>query len=122
MTKFKIFKIEYDWFEGEHGESLLINKVPKEKFEKDILEAKEFAEKLKEVEIKEGEFLGKGYRVKCLPEFYQQIIWFLIEKKGYQECRFDSKVSYVVDDTLNKEISVEKFEKITKKCILNNGQ
>jgi hypothetical protein len=121
MTELNMFKIEYDWFEGEHRESLLINEVSKEGFEKDILEAKEFAEKLKGVEIKEGEFLGKGYNVKCLPEFYQQIIWFLIEKKGYQECQFDSKLSYIVDDTLNKEISVERFEKIMKKSILNDG-
>jgi len=39
-----VFKVEYYWYEGEHEECLLIKAVEIEEFEKDLLEAKSFAE------------------------------------------------------------------------------
>ena len=65
-----IFKIEYNWYEGEHWEILLGKDVEAKKFEEDLIKAKEFAESLMGNEIKEGDYLGKGYMVQCLPEFY----------------------------------------------------
>lgn len=114
MTELNIFKIEYYWYEGEHEETLLVKDVEREEFEKDLLEAKEFAERLRGIKIKEGEYLGQGYRVECLPEFYKQTIWFLIEKKGYKECQFNEDISYTIDDGPNKEINITKDEKTTK--------
>lgn len=115
MTELNIFKIEYNWYEGEHGETLLIKEVTSEEFEKDLLEAKQFAEKLKGIRIKEGEYFGKGYRLECLPEFYGQIIWFLTEKKGYKECQLNKDISYAIDDDFNKEINITKNEDMIKK-------
>lgn len=109
-----IFKIEYYWYEGEHEEILLAKDVERGQFEKDLLEAKKFAEKLKGREIKDGEYLGKGYRTECLPEFYEQIIFFLKEKKGYTECDFDNDITYIVDDDSSKKINLTKSEKIIK--------
>lgn len=109
-----IFKIEYYWYEGEHEEILLAKDVEIEQFEKDLLEAKKFAEKLKGREIKEGEYLGKGYRIECLPEFYEQIIFFLKEKKEYFECNFNDDISYFIDDDSSKKINITKSEKIIK--------
>ena len=40
--------------------------------------------------------------VECLPEFYEQIIWFLIEKNGYKECQLNENISYIIDDNANK--------------------
>ena len=121
MEELNIFKIEYYWYEEEHEEILLIKDVKREEFEKDLLEAKQFAEKLKGIEIKEGVYLGKGYRIECLPKFYEQIIWFLTEKKGYKKCQFDEDISYVIDDDSNKEINITQTEKTTKmtelKCL-----
>ena len=118
MTELNIFKVEYYWYEGEHEETLLIKDIKKEEFEKDLLEAKKFAEKLKGIEIKEGEYLGKGYKIECLPEFYEQIIWFLTEKKAYKECQLNEDISYIIDDDSNKEIEITKNEKTTKKTKL----
>ena len=118
MTELNVFKVEYYWYEGEHEECLLIKAVEIEEFEKDLLEAKSFAEKLKGVEIKEGEYLGKGYKIECLPEFYEQIIWFLIEKKEYKECQLNENISYIIDDNPNKEIDITKNEKTTKRTEL----
>jgi len=113
--KFNIFRIEYDWYEGEHEETLLGNNVERKEFEKDLLEAKDFAKSLIGVEIKNGDYLGKGYSVECLPEYYQQVTWFLVEKKGYVKCYFDSDIDYSVDDSANeKEIQVKKHEEKTE--------
>ncbi len=109
-----IFKIEYYCYEGEHEEILLAKDVKRGNFESDLLEAKKFAEKLKGKEIKEGKYLGKGYRIECLPEFYEQIIFFLKGKKEYIECDFDNNISYLIDDDSNKKINITKSEKIIK--------
>jgi hypothetical protein len=115
MNNFNIFKIEYYWYEGEHEETLLMKDVGKEEFEKDLIDAKKFAESLIGKEIKKGNYLGEGYNVACLPEFYEQIIWFLLEKKGYKECQFDCDISYIIEDNSDKEINIIKSEKITKR-------
>jgi len=117
MTELNSFKLEYYWYEDEHEETILIKDVKREEFEKD-LEAKQFAEKIKGIKIKEGKYLGKGYNIECLPEFYEQIIWFLKEKKKYKECQFNVDISYIIDDDSNKEINIAKNEKITKRTDL----
>lgn len=106
-----IFKIEYNWYEDDHEEILLGKAIEREEFEKDILKAKEFAESLMGIEIKDGEYLGKGYHIDCLPEYYEQIIWFLTEKLGYIRCYYDSDIDYDVDDISNKKIGITKSEK-----------
>ncbi|MBS3149705.1 hypothetical protein J4455_03370 [Candidatus Woesearchaeota archaeon] len=112
---FNIFKLEYYWYEGEHEETLLGKNIERVKFEKDLVEAKNFAKSLIGKEHKENDYLGKGYSVECLPEYYKQIIWFLIEKKGYTECYFDEDTSYSIDDLTNgKEIQIKKYEKKIK--------
>ena len=118
MTELNSFKLEYYWYEDEHEETILIKDVKREEFEKDLLEAKQFAEKIKGIKIKEGKYLGKGYNIECLPEFYEQIIWFLKEKKKYKECQFNVDISYIIDDDSNKEINIAKNEKITKRTDL----
>jgi len=110
----KIFKIQYDWYEGEHEETLLGKNVSSEEFEKDLIKAKEFAESLIGKEIKEGKYLGKGYRVSCLPEYYEQIIWFLITKLDYIVCEYNNNIKYVVDDDQDKKIHLSKALKKTE--------
>ncbi len=110
----KIFKIEYNWYEGEHSETLLGKNVKTDEFEKDLIKAQKFAESLIGKEIKNGEYLGKGYRVTCLPEYYEQIIWFLTTKLGYIDCDFDKDIKYAVDDDSNKKIQLSKAEKKTE--------
>ena len=105
-----LFKIEYDWYEGEHEETLLGKDIEKEGFEKDTIEARNFARNLIGKEIKRGEYLGKGYKVECLPEFYEQIIWFLINNKGYIEYCFDEDIAYSINDSADKEIAITKSE------------
>ena len=98
-----IFKIEYNWYEDDHEEVLLGKNVEREEFEKDLIKAKEFAESLIGIEIKEREYLGKGYRVDCLPEYYSQIVWFLTEKLGYIICSYDTKITYDINDHQHKK-------------------
>ncbi len=109
-----IFKIRYEWYEGDNGETLLAKEVTKEQFEKDLSEARDFAENLKGKEVKEGSYLGKGYSIECLPEFYVQIIWFLVEKKGYSECQYNESEDYYVDDDSEKKIGLQKRVKKTE--------
>lgn len=87
MNELNIFKIAYQWYEDDHEETLLGKNVSEEKLEKDLTEAKNFAEGLIDIKIEEGSYFGKGYRVDCLPEYYNQILWFLTEKKEYREMR-----------------------------------
>ena len=47
INKMNIFKIEYNWYEGEHEEILLAKDTEREQFEKDLLEAKKFCRKTK---------------------------------------------------------------------------
>ena len=87
---FNIFRIEYSWYEGEHDETLVGNYVERNEFEKDLIKAKEFAESLMGIEIKNFEdYLGKGYSVECLPQFYNQIIWFLTNKLNYVDLNLE---------------------------------
>lgn len=118
MADFNIFKIEYYWPEDEHEESLLGKEVKREEFEKDIIKAKEFAESIIGKEIKEGEYLGKGYTLQCLPEYYEQIIWFFTEKLGYIICHFDKGIHYDIDDFSDKKIIITKIEKNIKRSEL----
>ena len=111
MLQLQIFKLEYTWYEGEYHYTLLAKDVDKEQFEKDLIKAKEFAESLIGKEIKKGDYLGRGYRVGCLPEYYNQIIWFLNRKLRYIECDYDKDITYDVDDPQNKKISVKKSER-----------
>jgi len=106
-----LFKIEYDWYEGEHGETLVSKNVKAEEFEKDLIEAKDFALSLRDKKISEGNYLGKGYRVECLGEYYEQIIWFLVNKKEYTEIYYDQDIGYKVDDFNSNKIEITKFEK-----------
>lgn len=116
----RIFKIEYQWYEGDYSETLLGKDVSAEEFEKDLIKAKEFAESLIGKNINKGEYLGKGYKVECLPEFYEQIIWFLITKLGYIDCDYDTDVKYAVDDNSDKKIHLSKalknIEWVDLKC------
>ncbi len=106
-----IFKIEYDWYEGEHEETLLVKAVEREEFEKDLVKATEFATELIGKKIEDGDYLGKGYSVECLPEYYQQTLWFLTEKLGYMVCYFDENINYSINDSFDKKIFINKFEK-----------
>lgn len=73
------------------------------------MEAKKFAESLIGKKILEGSYLGKGYSVGCLPEYYDQILWFLVEKKGYVECSWDENTEYYIEDgSIENPIAVEK--------------
>ena len=111
MDDFNIFKIEYGWYECEHEEFLVGKKVSAEKFENDLLKAKKFAERLKGKEAK-GDYLGKGYSVECLPEYYRQIIWHLTKRLGYVCCDYDEDVAYDIDDGCQgKKIQITKCEK-----------
>ena len=113
----RIFKIEYSWCEGDYDKSLVGKNVSVKEFEKDLKEARNFAESLIGIEV-ERDYLGKGYAVECLPEFYRQIIWFLINKKGYLECEYNYLMSYDIDDSTRSgkiEIIINKVEKITER-------
>jgi hypothetical protein len=118
MTELNIFKIEYHWYEDDHEETLLAKAIEREDFEKEIIKAKEFAESLRGIEIKDGEYLGKGYRVDCLPEYYEQIIWFLPEKLGYIICHFDERINYSIDDQSDKKLTVTKSEQKIERSAL----
>ena len=109
--EFKLFKIEYDWCEGDHEEILLGKEVERDEFEKDLVAAKDFAISLLGKELKEGDYLGKGYHLDCLPEYYEQIIWFLINKKGYIAVSYDSDISYKIVDSNSDKIEATRFEK-----------
>lgn len=108
MHEFNLFKVSYQWCEGDHKEVLLGKSISKEDFERDLIEARDFAEKLIGMEIKEGSYLGKGYRVECLPEYYEQIIWFLTEKRGYVECYNDENIEYFTEDDGSSKIYIRK--------------
>ncbi|MDD4877643.1 MAG: hypothetical protein PHO02_01250 [Candidatus Nanoarchaeia archaeon] len=107
-----IYRIYYDWCEGEHEETLLGKEVSKEKFEKDLIKAIRFAKSLIGKKADRENYLGKGYSVECLPEYYEQVIWFLINKNGYIECRFDTRLQYRIDDFSDKITAAKRTEKI----------
>jgi len=109
--EFNLFKIEYDWCEGDHEEILLGKEVERNEFEKDLVAAKDFAISLSGKAVKEEDYLGKGYHIECLPEYYEQIVWFLMNKKGYGEVSYDSDISYGVDDNNSNKVEVTRFKK-----------
>ena len=58
-----IYKLCYSWYEGEYEEILLGKEVETKEFEQDLLKAREFAQSLIGIEIKDGDYRGKGYSV-----------------------------------------------------------
>lgn len=115
MAEFNIFKIDYDWYEGEHYETLLGKEVSTDEFEKDLIEAKKFAISLIGKEVKR-DYLGKGYSIECLPEFYSQIIWYLTNRLKYVSCKYDDDAAYAIsDDDSKSKITVTKSEKKTER-------
>lgn len=123
MHEFNLFKVSYEWYEEDNKEVLLGKSASKEDFEKDLSEARDFAEKLIGIEIKEGSYLGKGYSVECLPEYYEQIIWFLTEKRGYVECYNDKDVEYFIEDDGSSKIYIRKrVQKIAWQTIGDNKE
>ena len=119
MSDFNIFKIQYDWYEGEHRETMVGKGVSSAEFERNLIEARKFAERLMGKKIKSEEYLGKGYKVECLPEFYEQILWYLTEKLGYIYCYYDKDVCYGIDDD-DKKIGITKFEKKIERKEMGN--
>ena len=109
-----IFKIEYDWYEGEHDETLLAKEVSREEFEKDLIEAKNFAMNLLGINVSLGSYLGVGYSVQCLPEYYEQIVWFMTNKKGYVVCNFDEDFRYNIDDSVKEQIGINVLKTVIK--------
>jgi len=103
-----IYKISYSWYEGEYDCCLLAKDISIEDFEKELDEATKFAKSLLGIEIEGLDYLGKGYRAECLPEFYKQIIWFLTNKKNYITCYFDEDIEYSVDDDYPEKICIKK--------------
>jgi len=106
-----IFKVEYNWFEGDHDEAFLGKDVEAEQFETDLIKAKRFADSLKGKKVKGYNYLGKGYSVECLPEYYAQIVWYLTEKLGYVLCDIDPYTEYDVDDFPDRKIRLTRVKK-----------
>jgi len=50
-----IFKLEYDWYEGEHEETLLGKETTEQEFEIDLIKARKFAESLIGNKVKRGD-------------------------------------------------------------------
>jgi len=121
MKDFNIFKIKYIWHEGEYKETYLGKTVEQKEFENDLIKAKKFASSLIGKKVKGYNYLGKGYSVECLPEYYEQIIWYLKVKLEYIECNISRNVYYSVDDNYSKreKINVLKHKKEIKQTILN---
>ena len=111
---FNIFKIEYSWYEGEYEATFLGKWIEQREFEKDLIKAKKFAEGLIGKETKDFDYLGKGYNVECLPEYYNQIIWFLMIKLRYTVCYMNNNLRYNVDsgeDNIQVRREEEKVER-----------
>jgi len=111
MSTMQLYKISYDYYEGEHEETLLAKDVDKEQFDKDIMEAKDYAQSLIGLKYKKSNF-SVPYSVECLPEFYNKIVDYLETQKGYVEIHTNDDIHYEVQDsgTQEKEISVDKVE------------
>ncbi|MDD3175219.1 MAG: hypothetical protein PHU51_01970 [Candidatus Nanoarchaeia archaeon] len=90
-----IFRIKYEWYEGEENEIFLSNNVTKEQFEKDLKESRNYVYKLINSD--------KNSSITCLPKYYEQIVWFLINKLNYVECHYDEDSIYYVDDEVGSE-------------------
>src|SRR3989338_5634488 len=98
MGNYNIFKIGYVWHDGDEDYTYLAAAKDKEQNHKDLMEARSFAENLIGKKTEERDYLGKGYSVQCLPEFYEQIVWYLETKLGYVVCYMDDDTEYFVDD------------------------
>jgi hypothetical protein len=118
-----LFKISYNWYEGEYEDTLLGKDVTREQFEKDLLEAKLFAISLKGIHIdifadSRTPWEGNGYSVECLPEYYGQIVWFLINKKDYIECSINENITYDVDDWADDILIYKSTKEINRTDLL----
>ncbi|MDD3175713.1 MAG: hypothetical protein PHU51_04510 [Candidatus Nanoarchaeia archaeon] len=106
-----IFRIKYTWYEGEEEESLLAKDITEEEFEKDLIQAKNYAQSL--IGLEDDETAIDKYSVDCLPNYYAKIIWYLINKLYYFDCAFDKRKTYFIkDDCYGKKIIISKRNNI----------
>ena len=82
-----LFKLQYSWYEGEFGSTILATTKEKEEIEQDI---REIASSIR-IDRKKEECAHD-----CLPEAYRRIVNFL-EQKGYTVCYFLSDPEYYVE-------------------------
>lgn len=114
-----IFKVEYHWYDDDCGSTLLGKEVEREAFEKDLKEAIAFAESLKGIAIENYDYLGKGYSVECLPEYYGQIVWYFTHELGYIELEMMKERYDIDDDQIGKgKISATRITGVLDMVIL----
>ena len=95
-----LFKLQYSWYEGEFGSTILATTKENEEIEQDL---REIANSIRINRKKE-----EGAH-DCLPEAYRRIVNFL-EQKGYTVCYFLSDPEYYVDDVgFIKNIRLHKY-------------
>jgi hypothetical protein len=82
-----LFKLQYRWYEGEFGSTILATAKEKEEIEQDL---REIANSIRIDRKKED-------AVDCKPEAYRRII-SILEQKGYIVCYFLSDPEYYVDE------------------------
>ena len=82
-----LFKLQYSWYEGEFGSTILATTKEEEEIEHDL---KEIANSIRIDRKKED-------AVDCKPEAYRRII-SILEQKGYIVCYFLSDPEYYVDE------------------------
>ena len=107
MKQINLFKIEYNWYEGEHEEILLGKAITEEQFEFDLKEAKKYVQS----QIGKKDKKSK-WNVECLPEYYRELLDYLVKKHKYQVCSIDNNISYEVDDNFDKKISITKHKQV----------
>ena len=91
-----IRKIKYTWHEGDYGEAYIVYDN-EEQLEKDLVEAQDKANE------------HTGYRVRCLPSFYDFIIKHL-EEQGYIIDYYFDDTSYDVDDDMGNKVAIQRRE------------
>lgn len=106
-----IFKINFFWWE-DYGKNLLAKDVTIDEFEKDLIQAKNYAQSL--IGFEDDENAIEKYSVECLPEYYDKIIWFLTKKLNYFLCNFDKDKTYYVEEDDKKILILRKDRVFTR--------
>ena len=95
-----VFKLNYNWYEGEHGDCLVISSLDVPEFEKLLKEGIEEVSKYQEREAG-SDLLNvppKTFTVRCLPSAYDFLVEYLEEHDCQIAVPFKYASEYYVDD------------------------
>lgn len=107
-----VYKLFYQWYDGDSGESYIATDLDEAGFINLLREASSFVNSFSREDAysllsKEELYEKKLFSVRCLPEYFEHLIRFL-EKNGCEKVKLVKYFSFAAEDDFDRNFRMEK--------------